>query len=183
MKNSLNSKVLHSLQSYAEVTLTGDWVLLGGTLLYLLNREVRVTTDIDLVPLSDGGNQPLLQSFSLAEKLKLPVGSINSAALYFLKKIKNFEKDLMVLSDWKGGRLLRPNLFLFVQLKVGRFTETDYQDCLEFLKLDLPEKNEAMLARVLQLLKSLKADSNGQKKEYLNSLVDEIRAQLLSAGS
>ena len=104
MKNSLNSKVLHSLQSYAEVTLTGDWVLLGGTLLYLLNREVRVTTDIDLVPLSDGGNQPLLQSFSLAEKLKLPVGSINSAALYFLKKIKNFEK---------GRPSLRGALFLF----------------------------------------------------------------------
>ncbi len=70
----------------------------------------------------------------LAEDLGLPVETINQASLYFLEKIPNYIKELVILHKGKSATIYRPNVNLFIQLKVGRLSESDLADCLEFLK-------------------------------------------------
>ena len=72
-------------------------MLIGGTVLPLLGIDHRVTMDIDLIPLKpDKENSSLLSLMELAEKLDLPVETINSAGLYFLKKIPNYHTELVI---------------------------------------------------------------------------------------
>ena len=152
----MNAKIIHKFIALAEKKLEGDWVLLGGTLLYFFNHDYRVTSDIDFVPLGKSkSNQNLLQVFEIAAELGLPVETINSAALYFLEKVPEFQKELVPIHEWKTGRILRPNLYLFFVLKLSRFSESDYLDCVEFLKIDLKEKTPETLIRIEKLIQRI----------------------------
>jgi len=179
--SGISQSTYRSFYSYAEKTLSGDWVIVGGALLHLLGRSDRTTTDIDLVPLETRGNAQLAQSFELAEKLKLPVETINSAALYFLKKIPNFEKELVLLKEWKSGRIFRPSLFLFFQLKTDRLSETDALDCENILQLDLDEKTPETLNRILTLLKEKKRTHRKNAESLPEQLLERLIAAIQKA--
>ena len=174
----INSKLIQELIVLAPKKLEGDWVLMGGTLLHYFMKDYRVTTDIDLVPISERkGNRTQLQSFDLAHSLGLPVECINGAALFFLEKTKGYKNELILMHEWKGGRIFRPNLFLFFQLKLSRLSETDAQDCIEFLRVDLPEKNEQMIKLIKGLVaKQMKAHSNEKLKLLLLTQIKKALA-------
>ncbi|MGK5085192.1 hypothetical protein WDW37_18035, partial [Bdellovibrionota bacterium FG-1] len=114
--------------------LEGGWVLLGGTLLPYLGIEYRVTTDIDLAGLGTKEQSQTLELMRIAEDLGLPVESINQAAAYFLMKQQPFDHHLILLHRGKKAEIWRPDLFLFLTLKIGRLTESDLTDCLEMVK-------------------------------------------------
>lgn len=179
---ALPNRVYASFFKLSEKNLQGDWVVLGGALLHLLGRHVRTTTDIDLVPLlRDGGktaNAQLAQSFDLAESLQVPIESINSAALHFLKKIPRFEKELVLMHTWKTGRMFRPNLYLYFQLKLARLSESDELDCVEILKLELPEATEPELKRILKEMRSLKKKSKNDQFARIGRLIEAVREQI-----
>jgi hypothetical protein len=167
----MNSNTIHQFIDLAEKKLEGDWVLLGGSLLYFFDHDFRVTTDIDFVPLhSKKNNQNLLKTFEIAAELGLPVDTINSAALYFLEKVKDYEKELLVIRKWKTGRVLRPNLYLFFVLKLARFSENDFRDCIEFLKIDLEEKNPESLQRVQEFIRKMMKQTSRNEVEKLEKL-------------
>jgi len=174
----MNQETLHRFIVLAKKKLKGDWVLLGGTLLYFFNHDYRTTTDIDFVPLGRGkSNQDLLQTFEIATELGLPVETINSAALYFLEKIPNYQDELLVIHKWKSGRIYRPNLYLFFVLKVARLSESDYLDCLEFLKIELEEKTPQFLMRVTDFLKKALKDSDRkdhERRENIKKLIERV---------
>jgi hypothetical protein len=118
--------------------LEGRWVLLGGTLLPWLGVEYRVTTDIDLADLGKADQAQSLELMKIAEELGLPVESINQAAAYFLMKLRPFDDHLLPLHRGKRAEILRPDLFLFLMLKIGRLSATDLTDCLELLRKEAP---------------------------------------------
>ena len=63
----------------------------------------------------------------------LPVETINQAAGLFLRKIANWNKMLVPLI--KGtATIYRPNVTLFLLLKMERLSESDLGDCIEFIK-------------------------------------------------
>ena len=71
-----------------------------------------------------------------------------------LEKIPDYRKELIPIRTWKTGRILRPSLYLFFQLKLARGTETDFLDCAEILKVDLEEKTQVEIKRLIQFVSS-----------------------------
>lgn len=173
MKTITNS-VYKSFRVIAESSLKGDWVLLGGSLLPVLGIESRLTTDIDLVPLGSTGNSSLSQTFQFAEKAHLPIEAVNSAALYFLEKIPHFREHLILLHEWKEGRLFRPDLYLFFTLKLGRFTESDYLDCLNLLQFEGSDLNKNTRKSLSQLLNEKKKTFKGDRQVWVKELIETL---------
>ena len=114
--------------------LKGEWLLVGGALLHVLEINDRVTLDIDLVPLDEITNKDQLQIMKIAEKNNFPPETINFAAEYFVKKQKNWRKELVILFENKNLKLYRPSKKLFRLLKEQRGTETDLLDIEMFEK-------------------------------------------------
>ena len=168
----MNQKTIQQLLILAEKRLVGDWVLLGGTLLYYFGIEKRVTTDIDLVPISKKDNSGVLSSMELAQDLNLPVETINSAVLFFLEKIPNYREDLIELRKWKNGCLYRPNLYLFLKLKLNRLSESDFQDCSDLLDVHLPEKTPEQMIRIRELVLTYRSKKN---KMQIDSLLKKLK--------
>jgi hypothetical protein len=141
----LNAATLKKFLRLAGEKLEGEWVLMGGTVLPLLGVDYRTTTDIDLAAAGDAPQSQTLELMKLAESLDLPVESINQAGAYFLKKIPNFRKHLVVLHRGASATVFRPDVTLYLLLKIGRLTESDLNDCLAYLRL--AKKNGEQLDR------------------------------------
>ncbi|MBI4042546.1 MAG: hypothetical protein HY391_03610 [Deltaproteobacteria bacterium] len=116
------------VQSVAD-KIAGDWVIIGGSLLPLLGIDSRFTEDIDIAAGREATQSDLLKLMEIAVELGLPVESVNQAASFFLYRIPNWEKDLVLLYQGKAGRIFRPNATLYLLLKIERLTETDLLDC------------------------------------------------------
>ncbi len=173
--NPLSLRTLRRFLDLAGSRLDGEWILLGGTVLPLLGVEYRVTADIDLVNLRESQSGSALRLMELAEKLGLPIESINQAAAYFLHKIPKYQKHLVLLHQGKSATLYRPDAYLFVRLKLGRLSESDLSDCIEFIKLE--KKNEKSISEsekkelMLLLRKELsKKEQNENRMERLQQL-------------
>jgi hypothetical protein len=114
--------------------LSGDWVILGGAVLHLLNLDIRVTTDIDIAGPVTATTKDTIVLMDIASELGLPVEAINQAASYFLFKIAGWEKSLVLIHEGQSARILRPDVNLFLQLKISRLSESDLMDCLAILE-------------------------------------------------
>lgn len=108
--------------------LEGDWILVGGALLHFLGITNRETLDIDLVPMDKVTNEDQLKVMDIAMKNGFPPETINFAAEYFVKKEKNWKKQLVLLKETKKAKIYRPSKKLFKQLKKRRGSEIDLLD-------------------------------------------------------
>ncbi len=98
----LDYKILQRFLKSVGDHLTGDWVIIGGTVLPLLGVDFRSTVDIDIVHLQrEQSNQQLLELMSLTEKLGLPIETINQAGALFLHRIPHFQEHLVSLHRGK----------------------------------------------------------------------------------
>ncbi len=158
-RQGLPSAVVKKLVIGAGKSLSGDWVLVGGALLLYLGASERVTEDIDLVPAGEMANSDQLKLFGLAEELGLPVEAVNSAAGFFLKKIKGYRSALELLHEGPGARIFRPNATLYLRLKIPRMSESDLADCMAMLRW-------------------VRSDDDGQWRGELH--IAEIRAAIAS---
>jgi hypothetical protein len=109
----------------------GDWLLTGGSLVQLEMDGQRATEDIDLVAirhaeLSEVAAQDEL--FKAAIRLGLSPESVNSAAGFFVHRLDGWKDHLVKLRSGAKGTIFRPDLTLFVALKLGRATEIDLAD-------------------------------------------------------
>jgi hypothetical protein len=112
----------------------GDWLLVGGALLNVLGISQRVTLDIDLIPMQEATNKEQLHLMDIAVKHNFPPEVINFSAEYFVKKIKNWEKQVILLKKGTKGNIYRPTKKLFKRMKESRGTETDLNDITLFEK-------------------------------------------------
>ncbi|MBF0443814.1 MAG: hypothetical protein HQK54_18040, partial [Oligoflexales bacterium] len=75
---AITEELIHSFLKLAGERLEGDWVILGGSVLPLLGINYRVTIDIDIGScLPDVSQKQILILMEIAEKLGLPVESVN----------------------------------------------------------------------------------------------------------
>lgn len=137
----INQELLASFFEMAADRLKGEWILIGGSVLPSLGRDIRSTVDIDLASKSGKGGSKQLELMEIADELGLPIEAINTAGEFFLRKIKDFEEHLIPLFSKKGFKIYRPDLELFIRLKIARLNESDLQDCTEFIRLAV-EKSE-----------------------------------------
>lgn len=113
--------------------ITGDWLIIGGSLLAILGAHQRVTADIDICPIGNMNNDLQLELMNLAIKCGLSIEAINPAADFFVKKIPNWKSSIVLFKKGQKGAIYRPSLELYFKLKLARCSESDLEDCLSFL--------------------------------------------------
>ena len=113
--------------------ISGDWLIIGGSLLAILGAHQRVTADIDICPIEKMNNDLQLELMNLAIKCGLSIEAINPAADFFVKKIPNWKSSIVLLKKGQKGAIYRPSLELYFKLKLARCSESDLEDCLSFL--------------------------------------------------
>jgi hypothetical protein len=129
----INFHVLKKFQDLALKSLTGEWVIIGGAVMHLLNIDERTTLDIDLARRS-GDLDETVKLMKISEKLGFSPYAINQAGSFFLRQIPEWEKKLILCAESKSCRLYRPNGTLYLQLKMARMSESDLTDCLHMVK-------------------------------------------------
>lgn len=167
----IDSKILNKFLKEAKEKLSGDWVIIGGTVLPLLGIDYRVTIDIDFIKLDfNTNNNETIQLMDIAQKLGLPVESINQAGAYFLSKLDEVEDHLILIEKSKKCRIFRPDIYLFFKLKLERMTETDFEDCLEFIK-HFPDEYLIHQKKINHLVKQKMKSASAEKKEKFYKLL------------
>lgn len=173
----LDSKLLEKFLKLAGDRLTGDWILIGGTVLPLLGMEIRVTTDIDLLPFGKkDSHSVILVLMRIAEELDLPIETVNQAGLYFLEKIPDYQKHLIVLRRGKNATIYRPDVNLFLRLKMERMTDSDLSDCLAFLKYAKKMGEKIESKNLFQVLDRVLAHS--KKTEMRTLRLEKLRQEI-----
>ena len=94
-----------------------------------------MTLDIDVAGPDDAGSDQLLALMEIAEEIGLPVEAINQTGAYFLRRVDGWRDHLMAVHRGPRASVLRPDVTLYVLLKIGRLSETDLGDCREMLRL------------------------------------------------
>lgn len=135
----IDEKLLEKFLKIAAKKLTGEWILLGGSLLSLLKIQQRVTYDIDIVEIQ--GRTQDINLMQIAEDLNLPIESINQAANFFIEKIPKYELKLILIEKNEHFKLYRPNLELYLELKMKRATKSDIEDCKLYIEYCIKNDN------------------------------------------
>lgn len=170
---TLNRKTLQNFLDIAGNKLNGDWIVIGGTVLPLLGINHRVTVDIDFV--SKSKKEETLKLMEIAEELGLSVETINQAGAFFLYKIPDFEKNLILLHKGKSAKIYRPNLLLYIQLKVGRLSESDSLDCLEYIKYSNNNNEVENIEKIVHLIKKeISKKPEGERLSRLKKILDSL---------
>jgi len=172
----ITESLIQTFIEKAKDVLEGDWLILGGSLIPLIDKNYRSTMDIDVVRLGGASNEDTLKLMSLAEEIGLPVEAINMAAAFFVNKIKNPERKVIELFRSKRLRLLRPNFYFYLELKSARLSETDASDILRYLSYTIDQKEDFERQASCDLLeeqlnKDTNPERNKRRKKIIKALV------------
>lgn len=171
----IDNQILQEFVRKAVDRLSGDWIIIGGSVLQLLNIDIRVTTDIDVAGPDTATQKDTLTLMDIAADIGLPVEAINQAASYFLYKIPDWQSSLVLVRTGKKGRVLRPNTSLFLELKLARLTSSDLDDCLAMLAYTRRHKEPVEVKAMQKLIKAaMKRESNGEKKQRMQLLLEAL---------
>src|SRR5690606_8293392 len=106
--NTINSKLLKKFFTLADKRLSGEWVIIGGVVLHLVDLDYRSTSDIDIIFLNNQNhNEVSLALMEISEKLGLPLNAINRAGEYFLTKANYKRQDLIQVYIGKSITIYR----------------------------------------------------------------------------
>jgi hypothetical protein len=166
--------LLRFLDRAAEL-LEGDWIIMGGMVLPLMGVEDRVTYDIDIFCSEETTNAQTLVLLEIAQSLGIPPAAINQAGALFLMHIEDWRDNLVVVRSGAMGRILRPDVTLFILTKIGRLTERDLADCLIVLQ-QAPILGETPDARRIldACQKARRGKSNPAFHVRMRRLVEEL---------
>ncbi len=171
----LNAHLLKKFLKTASLKLTGEWLLVGGTLLPAVGIDIRATLDIDIIGLGKKEKQQSLELMEIAESLGLSIESINQAADFFLNRLKYTKADLIPLIEGKRCTIYRPSCFLYIKLKSLRLTETDLSDCLSYFDFCVTRDKNLDPAMIIKYLEQFKSHQDSDIKKFnLQKLIEEI---------
>lgn len=139
----INSEQYNNFLKSVANDLEGDWLVIGGALLAIIQSDSRATVDIDLCPINEMTNELRLSLMTVAQNSGLSIESINPAADFFLKQIPNWKSSIILFLTGAKGHLYRPSFELYLKLKIERLTETDFEDCLLYFRWN--KKNNFVL--------------------------------------
>ncbi len=172
--SEINSELLQKLLMIAGGKLSGNWIIIGGTVLPIIGINYRVTMDIDLIAEKETQMTETLKLMDIAESLGLPVEAINQAGAHYLYKIKNFRKHLISVHKGKSAHIFRPDCYLFILLKINRLSESDLSDCLRYISYSRERNEKIDKNLILKSINSYLSSANGDRKERLKKLLKEV---------
>ena len=172
-----DSKIVGEVLDLATLRLKDEWILLGGTVLPALGIDHRTTYDIDLVSKGNSTQEDALILMDIAESLGLPVETINQAGAHYLKKIKGYDNALILLRDTPTTKIYRPNLYLYTKLKLGRLSEGDLKDCIEYSKYCMTHKEPLPTRQIFDAIEEeARLTASKEKKKNLATLEAHVKA-------
>jgi len=175
LENIINGKLLERFIKLAGDRMDGDWIIIGGTVLPLLGLNFRVTVDIDFVPVKDSDHAQTIKIMEIADELGLPVETINQAGAFFLTKISEFQKHLILIKKGKTAKIFRPDVTLFLLLKMKRLTESDLSDCLAYLKYCKNHNEKLEQTLVQESIKEIEKQQHDKEyHERMNKLKEAV---------
>lgn len=127
----MNEGIIREVLSYLCTDLGGDWFLTGGSLVWLKFDSTRGTEDMDFVQISHPALSEVMAKNELYKWLiqkDLGPEWVNDAVEPFVRAVPNWQNELVEIQSGKKGRIFRPNLTLFVLLKLNRASEIDLKD-------------------------------------------------------
>ena len=173
----LNQGLLRRFLELAGERLRGDWVVIGGCVLPIRGIEYRVTVDIDVAGPDSAGMDQTLALLGIAEDLGLPVEAINPAGAVFLRRIRDWDRNLIEVHHGPQAVLHVPDATLFLLLKLARLTESDLGDSTALLQLTRkrqePFDAERVAGAIREALRVEAAPGSGQRLESLLGIVLE----------
>lgn len=162
------------LKSVAD-DLEGDWLVIGGSLLAIIQAESRTTVDIDLCPLNEMTNELRLSLMTVAQNAGLSIESINPAADFFLKQIPNWKSSIVLFMAGQKGNLYRPSFELYLKLKIERLSQTDIEDCILYYKWNKENQLSAEYTEILNHKMTFeKVADKVQSLQKLLSILDSL---------
>ncbi len=164
---AMDRKRLEQVLDRAVERLSGEWLLLGGALVALWVEGRRTTEDVDLVGLG-GSPEERFALMELASELGLPIEAVNSAADFFVRRVKGWREELEVFRKGPSAVIHRPTPTLFVLLKMGRLSDQDLQDCLAVIQ---KARREGLRLDVARLCEALEALPRKEDEELMNRRV------------
>ncbi|MBN2341743.1 MAG: hypothetical protein JXX29_06500 [Deltaproteobacteria bacterium] len=167
----ITSSILQQFIDKAANTLLGDWVIIGGTVLPLIGVGFRVTLDIDIAGPKQHNASQTLALMEIASELGLPVEAVNQAGAFFLHRIDGWENNLALVKKGERASIFRPNVTLFILLKIGRLSESDFQDCMHFLKVARRLNEAPDIPRLKAAIQSEQQNENIHKKKRLKKIL------------
>jgi hypothetical protein len=173
MKN-LDSKLLNEFLEIAGQHLTGDWLLVGGTLLPAVGIDSRATVDIDFVGLTASERSQTLEVMDIAEKLSLPIETINQAAAYFVDKVSPKKADMIILKKGKRANIFRPSCEFYLKLKCERLSQSDLQDCMMYYEFCKKNGDKIDGASIKKHLNAVSKQQTGEKLKRLKQLLNSL---------
>lgn len=169
-----SEELLEQFVLLASEELKGDWVLCGASVLPLIGINTRTTWDIDMFGLDNPKQTENFKLMNIAESLGIPAECINLSGGYYLSKLPNFRKNLVLLNEGKS-KIFRPNFYLFSCLKLQRFTEVDLLDCQDFYKHEKktnPNVNESMKNYLISELSKIENPDKAKRVvQFMQSLI------------
>ncbi|MGZ3795699.1 MAG: DUF6036 family nucleotidyltransferase, partial [Pseudobdellovibrionaceae bacterium] len=155
--------------------LTGEWIIIGGTVLPLVGIDYRVTVDVDIISFGGADNQSQLGLMNIAAGLNLPVETINQAGGFFLQKVSGWQQKVKLIRKGTKSSVYRPNLELYFILKLARLSASDMEDCLEYYKWS-KKHEEIDTHQIASLVQTeLNKENSKEKKSRLEKLLKAIK--------
>lgn len=171
----MNPKLMKKFVKILGERVSGEWIILGGTVLPLLEASSRTTNDIDVAAPLNATQKETLLLMDIAKSLQLPIEAINQAAGFFLYRIPDWKKELVLFHKGKKATVFRPSATLYLLLKLERLNESDFEDCLKMIAFSKKNKEEIDRTRIISKIKDeLRKSQNVPKKERLKKLLSEI---------
>jgi hypothetical protein len=171
----ITEKHLKSFLKLAGKSLRGEWLIVGGTVLPLLGVPHRHTVDIDIVPFFDATMDDTLKLMSIAEEIGLSIDTINLAATFFVRQIPDWKKRCLEVHKGRHCQIFVPNLNLFLELKLNRLTESDFDDCLQYIRhFEAEAKAQARIC--LKIIAKKLTSLQGNKLDRLQRLKLEFES-------
>lgn len=170
MEKKLLEKFIHLLANKVQ----GKWIIIGGSVLPLLEASFRHTQDIDIVGPPNSTQTDTFTLMEIAQSLGLPIEAINQAASFFLYKIPNWEKELVLIHKNAKTSIFRPSATLYILLKLNRFSETDFEDCIKMTEYAITHKEPIDKKRIQKTIQEL------LKKETSTSKIKRLKDFILS---
>jgi hypothetical protein len=174
MNKPIGKKILDRFIEQALKKLKGDWIIIGGSAAILLDISSRATMDIDIAGPADATNSDMLALMEIAESLGLPPEVINPIGAFFLRKIPDWEKHLVLIEKNSRARIFRPDGTLFLLLKLARMSEPDLEDSIAMVRYCAKRHEGLERERVLSELRALEKHADPQQRKRYKKLLRRL---------
>ena len=169
----MDKKIIQKFIQLLGEKVTGKWVIMGGSVLPLLDASTRHTQDIDVAGPSKATLGESLALMEIAQTLGLPIEAVNQAAAFFLHKIPGWDKEIILIYKGPKAEIYRPSSGLYVLLKLNRLSETDLDDCIKMIQYAYGHKEFFDAKKVEKAIKNfIKKSEDTLRSNRLKKLLE-----------